>query len=256
MPDDSLPDFTAPSPYPRAVAPEPLEPSAPPNAGVPAPPPASPRMSAATIAALVLAGAALALSALVALVSVGAIAYLFSTASYGDAWSEFEDFSMFTQGTVEDGDGLAVDGVGTYDRPARLGEHTLSWPTEGGGVLDVTVTAVDWEADAAVAAADPTNPAPSPGMVYVQAEVRLQYAGPGFFVPATDLWLALETRSWVCYAGDVPVVPASPLWDVGDMTDGDEMNATVVFEMPEGERSTALLSVETVDGEPLYLAEH
>lgn len=110
-------------------------------------------MSAATIAALVLAGAAPALSALVALVSVGTIAYLFSTASYSDAWSEVEDLPVFTEGAVEDGDGLAVDGVGTYDRPARPGEHTLSRPTVGGGVLDVTVTAVDREADAAAAPA-------------------------------------------------------------------------------------------------------
>ena len=35
----------------------------------------------------------------------------------------------------------------------------------------------------------------------------------------------------------------------------DEATATVALELTEGERDSALISVETIDGEPLYLAE-
>ncbi len=256
MPDDSLPDFSALSPLPRDAAPPSPEPAAPPIAHLPVPPPPRPGQGTATILALVLAGAALVLSGLVALVSVGTLAYVhFAVPGDGTAWSDFEVMPVLTEGTVEDADGRAVDGVGTYDRPARVGEHTVSWPVESGGVLEVTVTAVDWEADEAVAAAHSSNPAPSPGMVYVQAELYLEYSGPGTVVPATDLWLTLETRSWACYSDELDIVATSPLWDVGDLADLEVATATVVFEMPEGERSSALLRVETIDGEPLYLAE-
>ena len=38
-----------------------------------------------------------------------------------------------TPGRVTDASGAVVTDVGTYDRPATLGEHTLSWPTVSGG---------------------------------------------------------------------------------------------------------------------------
>jgi hypothetical protein len=161
----------------------------------------------------------------------------------------------FVPGSVEEADGTIVEGVGTYERPAVLGEHTLSWPTDAGGVVDITVTGVDWEADAAVAAADPANPPPGPGMTYVQAQIEVEYIGPGRFVPVDALFLSLETSSWICYEGELGVATAAPLWDTGDLVDGEEASASVVFEMPEGERSSARFGVETRDGELLYLAE-
>lgn len=259
MPDGSLPPQPLP-PLPPQARPLPSAaqaPAVPAASPFPEAVPPSPRARRGTgvVVAIVLASAALALSVLIGLVSAGTLAYLYFAPSDQVGWTEFEDPMVFAQGTVETADGNPVDGVGTYERPARLGEHTLSWPTAAGGVLDVTVTEVDWEADALLAEVAPDNPAPTPGMVFVQATVQLEYIGPGFFVPASDLWLSLETSSWVSFPDELHVLSAGPIWDAGSLTDGEEAEVTVVLEMTEGERSSALLSVETADGEPLYLAE-
>lgn len=247
MPDDSLPDVTSPLPPLPARTPSTVE-------GPSLPPPPRQGAGPGVVVAIVLAAAALALSVVVGLVSAGTVAYLYFGAPLGATWSEFED-PIYSSGTVETADGNPVDGAGSYDSPARLGEHTLSWPTAAGGVLDVTVTEVDWEADALLVEAAPDNPPPAPGMVFVQATVQLEYVGPGFFVPASDLWISLETFSWVCDADQLRVVSAAPLWEAGSLADGDEAEVTVVLEMAEGERSSALLTVETIDGGPLHLAE-
>ncbi|TDP79849.1 hypothetical protein DEU31_0261 [Brachybacterium sp. AG952] len=224
------------------------------------PPPSAPperaRSSALPIVAIVLSSLALAVSGLVLalLLVLGGLFYY-----YGGAPYELSDpvggySSVYTPGRVTDASGAVVTDVGTYDRPAVLGEHTLSWPTVSGGVVEVTVTDVDWDADAAVAA-DPANPPPDPSAGYVLATVDVAYTGPGGTVPTEDLYLCLESMSWVSCHMDLDVATAAPLRDIGALTDGDRATAIVALELAEGERGSALFSIETIDGEPLYLAE-
>lgn len=224
------------------------------------PPPSAPperaRSSALPIVAIVLSSLALAVSSLVLalLLVLGGLYYVYGGATYvmGDPVGGYS--SMYTPGRVTDASGAVVTDVGTYDRPAVLGEHTLSWPTVSGGVVEVTVTEVDWDADAAVAA-DPANPPAGPDMGYVLATIDVAYTGPGGLVPAEDLYICLESVSWGTCTDGIDVTTAAPLRDIGAPTDGDRATATIALELTEGERSSALFSVETIDGEPLYLAE-
>ncbi|MCT1908226.1 hypothetical protein [Brachybacterium paraconglomeratum] len=227
------------------------------------PPPSAPperaRSSALPIVAIVLSSLALAVSGLVLVLVLvlGGLAYLYGGAPYVMSDPVGGYSSMYTPGRVTDASGAVVTDVGTYDRPATLGEHTLSWPTVSGGVVEVTLTEVDWDADAAVAAvaADPANPPPDPSAGYVLATVDVAYTGPGGTVPTEDLYLCLESTSWASCHMDLDVVTAAPLRDIGALTDGDRATAIVALELAEGERGSALFSVETIDGEPLYLAE-
>ncbi|MEJ6541772.1 hypothetical protein PQI65_00950 [Brachybacterium paraconglomeratum] len=224
------------------------------------PPPSAPperaRSSALPIVAIVLSSLALAVSGLVLVLVLvlGGLAYIYGGAPYVMSDPVGGYSSMYTPGRVTDASGAVVTDVGTYDRPATLGEHTLSWPTVSGGIVEVTVTEVDWEADAAVAA-DPANPPPDPSAGYVLATVDVAYTGPGGTVPTEDLYLCLESTSWASCHMDLDVATAAPLRDIGALTDGDRATAIVALELAEGERGSALFSVETIDGEPLYLAE-
>lgn len=253
-----LPSYETAAPGPAAPVRDPwgwsADEPAPAHVEVPAVPARPRRGSALVIVAVVMSALSLAISigtVLVLVVIVGLVA--------ADWYGAGEDVGMyapaFAQGSVKAADGSVVDGVGTYERPAVLGEHILSWPTASGGVVDVTVEEVDWDATAEVAAADPANPPPSPGMVYVQARVDLEYSGPGRVVPDSDLMLSLETSSWFSADAELDVASAAPMWEVGDLVDGQGASVLVVLEMTEGERDSAVLSVETMDGEPLYLAE-
>ena len=224
------------------------------------PPPSAPperaRSSALPIVAIVLSSLALAVSGLVLVLVLvlGGLAYIYGGAPYvmSDPIGGYS--SVYTPGRVTDASGAVVTDVGTYDRPATLGEHTLSWPTVSGGIVEVTVTEVDWEADAAVAA-DPSNPPAGPDMEYVLATIDVSYTGPGGLVPAEDLYICLESVSWGTCSDGIDVTTAAPLRGIGALTDGDEATATVALELAEGERGSALFSIETIDGEPLYLAE-
>ena len=224
------------------------------------PPPSAPseraRSSALPIVAIVLSSLALAVSGLVLLLVLvlGGLAYIYGGAPYVMSDPVGGYSSMYTPGRVTDASGAIVTDAGTYDRPATLGEHTLSWPTVSGGIVEVTVTEVDWEADAAVAA-DPSNPPAGPDMEYVLATIDVSYTGPGGLVPAEDLYICLESVSWGTCSDGIDVTTAAPLRGIGALTDGDEATATVALELAEGERDSALISVETIDGEPLYLAE-
>ena len=224
------------------------------------PPPSAPseraRSSALPIVAIVLSSLALAVSGLVLVLVLvlGGLFYFYGGAPYVMSDPVGGYSSMYTPGRVTDASGAVVTDVGTYDRPATLGEHTLSWPTVSGGIVEVTVTEVDWEADAAVAA-DPSNPPAGPDMEYVLATIDVSYTGPGGLVPAEDLYICLESVSWGTCSDGIDVTTAAPLRDIGALTDGDEATATVALELTEGERDSALISVETIDGEPLYLAE-
>lgn len=224
---------------------------------VPSPvPPERARSSALPIVAIVLSSLALAVSGLVLVLVLvlGGLAYIYGGAPYvmSDPVSGYS--SMYTPGRVTDASGAVVTDVGTYDRPATLGEHTLSWPTVSGGIVEVTVTEVDWDADAAVAA-DPANPPPDPSAGYVLATVDVAYTGSGGTVPTEDLYICLESTSWASCHMDLDVATAAPLRDIGALTDGDRATAIVALELAEGERGSALFSVGTIDGEPLYLAE-
>lgn len=224
------------------------------------PPPSAPperaRSSALPIVAIVLSSLALAVSGLVLVLVLvlGGLAYIYGGAPYVMSDPVGGYSSMYTPGRVTDASGAVVTDVGTYDRPATLGEHTLSWPTVSGGVVEVTLTEVDWDADAAVAA-DPANPPPDPSAGYVLATVDVAYTGPGGTVPTEDLYLCLESMSWASCHMDLDVATAAPLRDIGALTDGDRATAIVALELAEGERGSALFSIETIDGEPLYLAE-
>ena len=224
------------------------------------PPPSAPperaRSSALPIVAIVLSSLALAVSGLVLVLVLvlGGLAYIYGGAPYVMSDPVGGYSSMYTPGRVTDASGAVVTDVGTYDRPATLGEHTLSWPTVSGGIVEVTVTEVDWEADAAVAT-DPSNPPAGPDMGYVHATIDVAYTGPGGLVPAEDLYICLESVSWGTCSDGIDVTTAAPLRDIGALTDGDQATATVALELTEGERGSALISVETIDGEPLYLAE-
>ena len=191
---------------------------------------------------------------LVLVLVLGGLAYIYGGAPYvmSDPIGGYS--SVYTPGRVTDASGAVVTDVGTYDRPAVLGEHTLSWPTVSGGIVEVTVTDVEWEADAAVAT-DPSNPPAGPDMGYVLATIDVAYTGPGGLVPAEDLYICLESVSWGTCSDGIDVTTAAPLRGIGALTDGDEATATVALELAEGERDSALISVETIDGEPLYLAE-
>lgn len=202
------------------------------------PPPSAPperaRSSALPIVAIVLSSLALAVSGLVLVLVLvlGGLAYIYGGAPYVMSDPVGGYSSMYTPGRVTDASGAVVTDVGTYDRPATLGEHTLSWPTVSGGIVEVTVTEVDWEADAAVAA-DPANPPPDPSAGYVLATVDVAYTGPGGTVPTEDLYLCLESTSWASCHMDLDVATAAPLRDIGALTDGDRATAIVALELAD-----------------------
>lgn len=214
-----------------------------------------PRTSPGVVVAIVLSSLALALSLLVAVVTAGIVAYQYFGFGPEDAWIQGGAVYDATPGTVKAADGTVVEGLGAVEHPARIGEHTLSWPTYEGGVLDATVTAVDWDAEAKLAEAFPANPEPLTGTVYVLVTMDLSYTGPGNFAPAADVFVGMETDSWISYYDELAVDSEHPLQAAGFLSDGETVEVTAVLEMRKGERDSALLSIETLDGEPLYLAE-
>ena len=69
---------------------------------------------------------------LVLVLVLGGLAYIYGGAPYVMSDPVGGYSSMYTPGRVTDASGAVVTDAGTYDRPATLGEHTLSWPTVSG----------------------------------------------------------------------------------------------------------------------------
>lgn len=157
-------------------------------------------------------------------------------------------------GEVLDARGTVLPGVGTEDHPARLKDQQLRWKTEDGGTLTVVVTGVTWNADAAVAAASPSNPAPGVGNQYVLVDVTGTYRGSSHLDLGGSMTAYLQTTSDIYGADEQTAEPPHPLWRNGDLTNGQSASGQLLIEVPEDARQGSVLMVEVFFGEPLYVA--
>ncbi|GEM_PF-6013235 len=157
-------------------------------------------------------------------------------------------------GTVLDPSGAPVDGLGTPDAPAIMGENSLRWPTEDGGTLTLEIESVTWNADEDIKASDPSAPAPEAGMHYALITIRGTYEGEKYAVLGDDIDLAIETDAGVYY-DDGQIRAPEPLWRMGGITDGESASGQMVIAVPEAEVGSALVSVAPWGGDYLYVAE-
>lgn len=152
-------------------------------------------------------------------------------------------------GTVTDEDGRELsDGTGSYDRPATLGEHTVSWTTWTGGTLAVTALEVDLDATAPGAEG---RDVVQDGYRLVLATYEVLYDGPGQLTPAEELWLTGESdRTYFPDVGE-GLVP-DPMKQVGPLASSRSATFHAAFVVPTDEIDTFRLGVETFSGEILY----
>lgn len=154
-------------------------------------------------------------------------------------------------GVVTTAEGTEVrDGTGSFEEPATVGEHTVSWPTWTDGTISVTVLEVDLEAT--LPGADGVDVAEDPyRLVAVTYEVR--YEGPGQLAPVEELWLTGESDR--AYYPDISegLVP-DPLSDIRPLGSGEGTEFRSVFVLPEQELESFRLGVETYSGRTLYYA--
>lgn len=154
-------------------------------------------------------------------------------------------------GTVTDSTGRVVeDGIGGYDRPASVQEHTLSWEVWTGGTLGVRALEVDPGATLPAAAGEDVV---QDGYELVLVTYEVRYEGPGRLAPAEELWLSAESH--LTYFPDVAegLVP-DPMAAVSPLADGETARFRSAFLVPAAEAGTLLLGVETYAGEVLYVA--
>lgn len=158
-------------------------------------------------------------------------------------------------GTVIDAQGAPVDDRGTQDAPARVGTDSLRWDTADGGALTVTVRSIEWDADAAVRAADPSAPAPAPGSHYAAIIVDGTYTGTQHATLGSDLEISMVTDGgWYPDMGTVRSPTA--LWRTGGISDGEKASGQVFIEVPEAERASAQLEIAPWGDDHLYVADH
>lgn len=154
-------------------------------------------------------------------------------------------------GTVTDSSGREVtDGTGGYDRPATIGEHTLSWTAWTDGTVSVSALEVDLDATVPAAAGEDVV---QDGYRLVQVTYEVRYEGPGQLAPAEELWLTGESDR--TYFPDIAegLLPA-PMRGVGPLQDGEAAQFHSAFLVPEAEVDGFRLGVETFTGEIMYFA--
>lgn len=155
-------------------------------------------------------------------------------------------------GTVTDEAGReVVDGTGSFDRPAALDEHTLSWTTWTDGTISVTALEVDLDATAPAASAAQEETLVQDGYRLVLATYEVRYEGPGQLAPAEELWLTGESaRSYFPDIGE-GLVP-DPMKAISPLESGHSATFRSAFLIPETELESFRLGVETYTGEILY----
>ncbi|WP_345075671.1 hypothetical protein [Brachybacterium paraconglomeratum] len=152
-------------------------------------------------------------------------------------------------GTVTDSAGREMtDGTGGYDRPATLGEHTVSWTAWTDGTLSVTPLEVDL---AATAPGADGKDVVQDGYRLVLVTYEVRYDGPGQLAPAEELWLTGESDR--TYLPDVAegLVP-DPMTSISPLGGGESARFRSAFLVSEKEVDTFRLGVETFSGELVY----
>lgn len=154
-------------------------------------------------------------------------------------------------GTVTDTDGREVtDGTGGYDDPARIGEHTVSWPAWTSGTIAVTALEVDVAATVPGASGKDVV---QDGYRLILATYEVRYDGPGQLAPAEELWMTGETD--LSYFPDIAQgLVADPMKHVAPLEDGGTARFHSAFLVPEEQVAGFRLGVETFSGEILYFA--
>lgn len=153
-----------------------------------------------------------------------------------------------TPGTVTDAEGDEVGGgIGSFDRPATVGEHTVGWTVWTGGDLEVTALSVDLDGEIPGA-----GDVLQDGYRLVVVEYEARYLGGGQLAPAEELWLTGESDR--TYFGDVAegLLP-DPMVQVAPLSDGETARFHSAFLVPETELDSFRLGVETFSGAVLYL---
>ena len=153
-----------------------------------------------------------------------------------------------TPGTVTDAEGNEVGGgIGSFDRPATVGEHAVGWEVWTGGDLEVTALSVDFDGEIPDA-----GDVIQDGYRLVVVEYEARYRGGGQLAPAEELWLTGESDR--TYFIDVAegLLP-DPMIQVAPLADGETARFHSAFLVPEAELDSFRLGVETYSGAILYL---
>lgn len=152
-------------------------------------------------------------------------------------------------GTVTDSAGREVtDGTGGYDRPATIGEHTVTWAAWTDGALSVTPLEVDL---AATAPGADGKDVVQDGYRLILVTFAVRYDGPGQLAPVEELWLTGESDR--TYFPDIAqgLVP-DPMTSISPLGSGESAQFRSAYLVPEREVDTFRLGVETFTGEILY----
>ncbi|MDO5661413.1 MAG: hypothetical protein Q4G40_01845 [Brachybacterium sp.] len=172
-------------------------------------------------------------------------------ASEGDPGS-FESFELMP-GTVRDSSGGESEHTGGFGNPAHVGEDRLVWDTYDGGTLTATISSLNWDADAQVAA-DLSHVPPPDGTQYVLVEATVDYEGPSEFL-VEDFWITVEHEVGE-YNARTGILPATEsLEGCPPLEDGDSCTGFDLIPVPSSVIDHLSLRVETADGDPLYVEQ-
>lgn len=152
-------------------------------------------------------------------------------------------------GTVTDSTGRELtDGTGSYEDPATIGEHTVSWPSWNDGTL--SVTALDIDLDATIPGAAGKDVVQD-GYQLVLVAYEVRYDGPAQLAPAEELWLSGESqRTYFPEISDGLVT--DPMRAISPLSSGESAQFHSAFLVAENEISSFRLGVQTFNGDILY----
>lgn len=197
------------------------------------------------LAGVLVSVAAALIGAVVFALTVGAFVEGFQD-GFEQAQAGFEEGITPVEGTdpvdgTNDGDGAGSLDEGEWvDLPRSL---PLGKPATVGR-YQVTVTAIATDANAAVAAADPTNPAPTGR--YVTADLTVTNTGVADAVPFDDLLASyLGTDSYLYDEYSCAAFTATSVYDVGTLAPGATASYTVCMDVPVEAIGNAEVVVES-----------
>ncbi|WP_114856137.1 hypothetical protein [Brachybacterium sp. YJGR34] len=155
------------------------------------------------------------------------------------------------RGRVTDAAGVELGGgIGDYDRPASVGEHTFVWDTWSGGTFSVTAREVDLAASFPQGAGEEVL---AEGHRLVEARYEVRYDGPGQIAPVEELWLTGESD--LSYFPDLAEgLAPDPMEVIPPLASGETASFRSLYIVPEDEIGSFRLGVETPRARTLYYA--
>jgi hypothetical protein len=194
---------------------------------------------------------------------VSAVALLVSTlitvvmfVAFSSIQSSFDDYDDFLpdEPSITDSEGAAgVDGLGSREQPAAVGDTVTFTDYADAEEWQVTVGEPMLDATADVMAADEFTLPPADGSRYVVIPLTYTYLGAetGYaYVGAMPAFLGSDE---VLYPTTFASYPDS-IFDVAELAQGEQLTANAIFEVPDAAVDGGVLELTSLYGISIYVA--